>query len=99
MGKNVYIHVHTNVLVHRMSTVYMYMCLLFSHSNQDHPLSRLLGEHQMEVFSLLKPIHSAVERAGGLVRLDIALKNEGGQGEWGREKREEGEGRREEVMG
>ena len=47
----------------------------------------------MEVFSLLKPIHSAVERVGGLVRLDIALKNEGGQGEWGRE-RMEGGGRR-----
>ena len=94
----IYVHIHTNVLVHRMSNVYNYVhvpsLFFISHNNQDHPLSRLLGEHQMEVFSLLKPIHSAVERVGGLVRLDIVLKNEGGQGEWGWERREEGGGRR-----
>lgn len=58
-----------------------YSLLPTSYSNQDHPLSRLLGEYQMEVFSLLKPVHSAVERAGGLPCLDIRLKSEGEQGE------------------
>ena len=50
-------------------------------SNPDHPLSRLLGEFQLEVFTLLKPVHVAVEKAGGLPRLNISLQEGAEEGE------------------
>ena len=39
----------------------------------DHPLSRLLGEYQYSVYMMLQPVGAAVEKAGGLPRLDIWL--------------------------
>ncbi len=39
----------------------------------DHPLSRLLGEYQYTIVMTLQPVVSAVEKAGGLPRVDIGL--------------------------
>ena len=41
----------------------------------DHPLNRLLGECQYNVYMMLQPVGSAIEKAGGLPRLHIRLDN------------------------
>ena len=41
----------------------------------DHPLNRLLGECQYNVYMMLQPVGSAIEKAGGLPRLEIRLDN------------------------
>ena len=46
----------------------------------DHPLSRLLGEYQYTVVMTLQPVVSAVEKAGGLPRVDIWLDTDNGKG-------------------
>ena len=51
-------------------------------SNPDHPLSRLLGELQLEVLTLLQPIQSAREKAGDLPRLYISRKEVEPKSEW-----------------
>ena len=43
----------------------------------DHPLARLLGEGQYSVYTMLKPVGSAIEKAGGLPYVEIKL-DEGG---------------------
>lgn len=48
-------------------------------STPDHPLAKLLGEGQYNVYLMLKPISSAIEKAGGLPSIDIRL-DEGGTG-------------------
>ena len=55
-------------------------CLLLS--NPDHPLSRLLGELQMEIFTLLKPVQSAREKAGDFPQLYISCKEAEPESEW-----------------
>ena len=78
----------SNTVDHHFSHTYMYThthSLIYIHipppSNPDHPLSRLLGEFQLEVFTLLKPVHVAVEKAGGLPRLNISLQEGAEEGE------------------
>lgn len=43
----------------------------------DHPLSRVLGEYQYDIYNALLPVGAAVERAGGFPKLDIRLDNSG----------------------
>ena len=45
--------------------------LIFSYT--DHPLNRLLGECQYTVYMVLQPVAAAIEKAGGLPRLEIRL--------------------------
>lgn len=41
----------------------------------DHPLAKLLGEGQYNVYMMLQPVVLAIERAGGLPHLEIRLDN------------------------
>ncbi len=45
------------------------------HSMSEHPLARLLAEGQYNVFMMLQPLVSAIEKAGGLPYLEIRLDN------------------------
>ena len=45
------------------------------YSIADHPLTKLLGEYQYSIYMMLQPVGSAVEKAGGLPRLEIQLDN------------------------
>lgn len=59
-----------------MMQCYIFLFCLFLNilcSIIDHPLSRLLGEYQYSVYMMLQPVGAAVEKAGGLPRLDISL--------------------------
>ncbi len=41
----------------------------------EHPLARLLAEGQFQVYTVLQPLVTAIEKAGGLPKLEIRLDN------------------------
>ena len=72
-------HCHVNTLLtsfvlEKFLAVH-YLLLPCPCSFTDHPLNRLLGECQYNVYMMLQPVGSAIEKAGGLPRLDIRLDN------------------------
>ena len=81
-GKHaVHVHVHVAGCVTKRSF------LPFPSSFTDHPLCRLLGECQYNIYMMLQPVGTAIEKAGGLPRLEIRLDNCGmdrkpSEGQW-----------------